>query len=143
MTGALAPPAGSGQGGSGQAAATDPAEYARLAELRQRLRLTDEALAGIGCDGPGAEAVLMRLRGWYEMNAAAWGARLRATAAARRELQAALRRVNVGPPGEAARLRAAQAKPGAQPAPAASRASIRCLTSTPPGAEKPPRRPSE
>jgi len=54
----------------------------------------------------------MRLREWHEMNAVAWGARLRATAAARRDLQAALRRVNVGPPGEAARLRVAQAKAG-------------------------------
>ena len=55
-----------------------------------------------------AEMVLTRVAAWYETNAAAWGARVRATA--RRELQAAVRRVNVGPPGEAARQGLAAAR---------------------------------
>ena len=97
----------------------DPAEYARLAELRERLRLTDEALAGTGCDGPAAEAVLMRLRKWHEANRAAWDSRRAAVHAARRQLQAALHGFHTG-----RTARAGADAPAAGGMPPASQSSI-------------------
>ena len=74
------------QAGGGESSPMDPADYAALAELRQRLRLADEALAGIGCDGPAAESALYRLRTWYEANRTAWDSSRVATASATRQL---------------------------------------------------------
>ena len=101
--------------------------HARVTELRQRLRLTDEAVAAMARGVQAAETVLTRLAAWYETNAATWGARLRATAAARRELQAAVRRVNVGPPSEAVRQRLAQAKAALAAAVQAEEAALATL----------------
>jgi hypothetical protein len=70
--------------------------YARVAELRDRLRLTDEAMASAGCDGPTAEAVLGRALGWYQANAAAWDSRRSAVAAATGQLRLALGRMHAG-----------------------------------------------
>ena len=75
------PPAGAqaaAPASGGESSPMDPADYAALSELRQRLRLTDEVLchgAGMGCDGPAAESALSRLRAWYEANRPAWDRR--------------------------------------------------------------------
>jgi hypothetical protein len=71
--------------------------YARVAELRDRLRLTDEAMAVTGCDGPTTEAVLGRVLGWYQANAAAWDSRRSAVMAATGQLRLALGRMHAGP----------------------------------------------
>jgi hypothetical protein len=75
----------------------DPVTYARVSELRGRLRLSDATLAGMACDGQTAEAVLMRVLTWDRANGTAWVARREQVAAARADLRRAERTARTGP----------------------------------------------
>jgi len=88
---------------SGEAEALDPATWSRVRELRERLRLSDGTLAAMECTQETAEGVLTRLLAWYEANSSQWATRRRGTAAARKALRLAVRRLNVGLPEGAER----------------------------------------
>ena len=60
-----------------EAEALDVGTYLRVAELRERLRLSDGTLAAMGLEQVPAEAVLGRLVTWRRTNAAQWTARRR------------------------------------------------------------------
>ncbi len=85
------PARGGEPGGGAVAQPLDPVTYARVSELRQRLRLSDATLAGMACDGQTAEGVLTRLLTWDRANGAAWVARREQVAAARACLRRAER----------------------------------------------------
>jgi hypothetical protein len=89
--------------GPGQAESLDPLMWSRVRELRERLRLSDGTLAAVGCTQEVAEGVLTRVLAWYEANGAQWATCRRGTAAARKALRLAVRRLNVGLPEGAER----------------------------------------
>ena len=76
--------------------ALDGVTYARVRELRRRLGLTSQALAGMGLTQGQPEGVLERMLGWYEANEATWTARRQAAGSARQALRRALRAVRDG-----------------------------------------------
>jgi len=75
----------------------DPVTYARVSELRGRLRLSDATLAAMACDARMAEAVLTRVVTWDRANGTTWVARREEVAAARTVLRRAERTARTGP----------------------------------------------
>jgi len=83
--------------------ALDELTYSRVRDLRGRLGLTSQALAGMGLTRGQAESVLQRVLGWYEANEATWTARRQAAGSARQALRRALRAVRDGTAAAAVR----------------------------------------
>ena len=83
--------------------ALDELTYSRVRELRERVGLTNGAVAGMGLTQAQAETVLEGVLAWYEANQAAWDARRGAVGAGKRELGEAVRRVHAGRANEGLR----------------------------------------
>ncbi len=79
---------------------TDPIVYARVRQLREKLALTDADLGAMGCTQAQATSVLSALTSWYQANASNWDAAEAGMLSAHRQLDAAVRSVNVGPRDE-------------------------------------------
>jgi len=75
----------------------DPFDYCKVRELREKLCLTNENLAAVGCNQAKAEAVLGAIKGWYETNKAEYLRRCKARDDAAAALKKAYRKMNVGP----------------------------------------------
>ena len=85
---------------SGAAAAEEEAleadVYSDIVRLRRAVRLSDQVVAAIGCDGEAAEAAIGKLKGWYEANADTWSARRADVRGATKALAAARHKLRTG-----------------------------------------------
>lgn len=78
----------------------DAATYTAVQSLRDDLALTDRDLAAMGLDEQAASTLLLALLQWHEQNTWQIQNAEQAQQAARRELAAAMRKINIGPRNE-------------------------------------------